>query len=358
MLSLLRTSALILLGLILTACSSEDDLASKKKKGRPAQLVAAATVATQPIAHSSKLTGTLRAKSKARIFNQEEGAILSIAVHEGASVKQGDVLISMDDKLLRAQYDKARANRKQASDDLQRQTKLRKRKLVSEEELNRAKTSFDVADAEEKLLNTRLGYTRIKAPHDGVISQRLVEPGDVVPKYTHLLSLIDTTALLTEVSVSELLLPALQLGSQVDIRIDALGDTIHTGRILRIHPALDAATRRGTVEVVLDMPPAGAQPGQLSRVTLHTAEQTRRVIPFVALRRDNKGEYVFIIDENNKAARRDVRTGLRIADRIEVLEGLEDKQRVITRGFLGLKTGRSVRTGGTKSTNKKKPAAG
>lgn len=353
MLSLLRTGTLILLGIVLVACSSDNNPGGKKKKARPAQLVAAEKVVSLPLAHSSKLTGTLRALSKVRIFNQEEGAILRIAIHEGAAISQGDVLIEIDDKLLRAQYDKARATRKQANDDLQRQTKLRKRKLVSEEDLNRAKTAFDVADAEEKLLNTRLGYTRIKAPHDGIISQRLVEPGDVVPKYTHLLTLIDTTALLTEVSISELLIPALQVGSQVDVRIDALGDKIHSGRILRIHPALDAATRRGTVEVVLDNPPAGAQPGQLCRVTLHTAEQTRRVIPFVALRRDNKGEYVFIIDDNNKAARRDIRSGLRIGDRIEVLEGLENNQRVITRGFLGLKPGRMVRTVNKKS----KPAA-
>lgn len=358
MLSLLRTGTLVLLGVSLLACSTEQNPAAKKKKTRPAQLVAAAEVESRPLAHASRLTGTLRAKSRVRIFNQEEGAILAIAIHEGDAVKQGDVLIEMDDKLLRAQFDKARANRKQASDDLDRQIKLRKRKLVSEEELNRAKTTFDVADAEEKLLSTRLGYTRVQAPGNGIISQRLIEPGDVVPKYTHLLTMIDTTALLTEVSVSELLLPALKVGSVVDVRIDALGDQMHSGRILRIHPALNATTRRGTVEIVLDNPPAGAQPGQLCRVTLQAAEQTRRVIPFIALRRDNQGEYVYRISKDNKVERAAVRSGLRIGELVEILEGLEDKQRVVTRGFLGLKAGNKVRTADQKPAGMKKAEAG
>lgn len=341
----------------LLGCADDPGQVGKKKKGRPAQLVAAAQVESRPLAHASRLTGTLRARSKVRIFNQEEGAILSIAIHEGAAVKQGDVLIEMDDKLLRAQYDKARANRKQASDDLNRQAKLRKRKLVSEEDLNRAKTSFDVADAEEKLLSTRLGYTRVQAPSDGIISERLIEPGDVVPKYTHLLTLIDTRALLTEVSVSELLIPALSVGDKVGVRIDALGETMHTGRILRIHPALNATTRKGTVEIILDEPPADARPGQLCRIELRTSEQLRRVIPFLALRRDNQGEYVFLITSENKVERASVRSGLRIGDMVEILEGLQDGQRVVTRGFLGLKPGKSVRTADQKTPGKNKEAA-
>jgi membrane fusion protein (multidrug efflux system) len=358
MLSLLRTGTLVLLGVSLLACSSEPKPAGKTKKPRPAQLVAAAKVESRPLAHASRLTGTLRAKSRVRIFNQEEGAILAIAIHEGDAVKQGDVLIEMDDKLLRAQYDKARANRRQARDDLDRQTKLRKRKLVSEEELNRAKTTFDVADAEEKLLSTRLGYTRIQATSDGIISQRLVEPGDVVPKHTHLLTLIDTSALLTEVSVSGLLLPALQIGGNVNVRIDALGDQMLSGRILRIHPALNATTRRGTVEIVLDDPPVGAIPGQLCRVTLQTTEQTRRVIPFIALRRDNQGEYVFRISKDNKVERAAIRSGLRIGDRVEILEGLQDGERVVMRGFLGLKPGTAVRTTDQKPVTNNNPTAG
>ncbi len=358
MLSLLRTGTLVLLGTTLLACSSGQNPAGKTKKPRPAQLVAAAEVESRPLAHASRLTGTLRAKSRVRIFNQEEGAILAIAIHEGDVVKKGDVLIEMDDKLLRAQYDKARANRRQASDDLERQTKLRKRKLVSEEELNRAKTTFDVADAEEKLLSTRLGYTRIQAPSDGIISERLIEPGDVVPKYSHLLTLIDNSALLTEVSVSELLIPALSVGDKVGVRIDALGDTMFSGRILRIHPALNATTRKGTVEIILDEPPADARPGQLCRIELRTSEQLRRVIPFLALRRDNQGEYVFVITDDNKVERANVRSGLRIGDMVEILEGLVDNQRVVTRGFLGLKPGKSVRTADQKTPARKKSAAG
>jgi membrane fusion protein (multidrug efflux system) len=258
----------------------------------------------------------------------------------------------MDDKLLQADLNKAIATRKQAAQDVSRLTRLRKRKLVAEEEMLRASTALEVAQAEELSLATRLGYTRIQAPISGLVSARFVEPGDVVPKYTHLLTLIDTSKLLTEVAVSELLMPGLQIDDAVEIQIDALGKQIFMGRILRIHPALDAATRRGTIEVILDAPPAEARPGQLCRVTLQGKAQLRNTISYNALRRDNEGEFVYVIDADNRAQRRTVQTGLRFTDRVEVLHGLAENERVIVRGFLGLKAGKKVRTAAQQAANK------
>jgi membrane fusion protein (multidrug efflux system) len=258
----------------------------------------------------------------------------------------------MDDKLLQAELNKAIATRKQAAQDVSRLTRLRKRKLIAEEEMLRATTALDVAKAEELSLATRLGYSRIHAPINGLISKRLVEPGDVVPKYTHLLTIIDTSKLLTEVAVSELLMPGLQIDDPVEIQIDALGKQTFMGRILRIHPALDAATRRGKIEVILDDPPVDAQPGQLCRVSLRGKLRQRNTIPYNALRRDNEGEFVYVIDADSRAQRRAVQTGLRFTDRVEVLHGLAENERVIVRGFLGLKPGKKVRTAAQQAANK------
>ncbi len=93
---------------------------------------------------------------------------------------------------------------------------------------------------------------------------------------------------------------------------------VYQGRITRIHPSLDPVTRRGTIEVELEPVPDGAAPGQLCRVELTTHASRRRVIPFVALRRDEQSEYVFILDSENKAQRVNVKSGLRLAELVEI----------------------------------------
>jgi membrane fusion protein (multidrug efflux system) len=337
---------------LLAGCT--DDTANKKKKRTsPAQLVELTQVSTETIRHSTQRTGTLRARTEVKLFNQEEGTLTELPFHEGTVVKKGDVLIRIDDNLLRAELDKAHATRNQAEQDLARLKKLRGKRLVAEDELARAHTALDVARADERLLQTRIGYTQVHAPINGVISQRLAEPGLVVTRHTHLLTIIDTSTLITEVAVSELLLPGLSNGDDVEVSIDALPNQSFMGKILRIHPSLNVATRTGIVEIVLDPAPPGAVPGQLCRVRLESPAQARLLIPFSALRRDQEGEYVFVVNDENKAMRTAVRSGLRIQEKIEILEGLEDGQRLVVKGFLGLKHGKAVRTAAPPAAGKK-----
>jgi len=127
------------------------------------------------------------------------------------------------------------------------------------------------------------------------------------------------------------------------VRIDALGDRVFEGRIVRIFPNLDPLTRRGTIEVEIDPVPEGAAPGQLCRVELNTHAARRQVIPYAALRRDTTSEYVFLVDAESRAQRVDVESGLRLADKVEIRQGLQDGQPVVTRGFLGLASGKTVK---------------
>ena len=314
----------------------------KTKSPRQAITVTAITVQAEPAAQTLIRTGTLRARKSVRLHSQEEGRVLELPVFEGDRVPAGALLVRMDDRLLQAELNKAEANQRQASDDYARIQRLAARKLISDDEQHRAKTQLQVAEAEVTLLKTRLGYTRITAPFAGVVSERNVEPGDAVPRFAHLVSLIDPQSLITEVAVSELVLPNLAVGLPVEVRIDALGSAIHQGRITRVHPTVDAGTRQGIVEIALDPVPGGAQAGQLCRVHLPGELRERRMIPLPALRRDHEGEYVYTIDAENTALRRPVVSGSAIDDRVEILDGLRDGDRIITRGFIEVSAGKPV----------------
>jgi membrane fusion protein (multidrug efflux system) len=306
-------------------------------------LVETAPVTSDSLSVVRTRTGTLRALREVKIHTQEEGRITALPVYEGDRVEAGDVLVKLDDALIKAQLARAAATRKQAQQNLKRLQELRGKKLVSEDEYTRALTQLEVSEADEQLLKTRLGYTTIESPLTGVVSERLSELGNVAERYQHLLTISDPSSLVTQLPVSELILPDLAVGDVSRVRIDALGDRVYEGHITRIYPTLDPLTRRGTIEVEIAPVPAGAAPGQLCRVELSTHAARRRVIPFSALRRDDKSEYVFILDGEGRAQRVEVSSGLRLAEKVEITQGLEDGQQVITRGFLGLISGKPVK---------------
>ncbi len=330
---------------LLAGCSvvsAPEQNAKAKAKSRPEHLVEVSAAEQAAVTSAYRRNGTLTARRVARIHVQEQGRIVELPWFEGDQVKAGALLLRLDDALLRAELDKARATSRQARADLARMQNLVKRSAASKDELERSRTGLDVAEAEQRMLETRLGYMRLEAPFDAVVSERRVEPGDVVATHTHVLTLLDPASLVVELPVSELLLPHLQLDDPAEVRIDALGDRAFAGRILRIHPALDRNTRQGIVEVALAPIPAGARAGQFARVTLSTARVSRLLIPFPALQRDREGEFVYRLDGDGKARRSPVRSGLRAAERVEILEGLEAGDRIVIRGFLGLTDGKSV----------------
>jgi len=334
-----RFCIIFLLSLLFVAGCSDEEQHKAKNKAKKVEIT---TVVRRPIGVTRIISGTLEAIEIVEIFNQEQGRILQIPYYEGDSVEKDAVLVALDGSLIQAQLDKASASLKQARLDLKRQNRLIKNKLTSEDELARAKTKVDETAAEVNLLKTRLAHTRVRAPFAGVISNRYKSPGDVVPLHSHILTLIAPHSLKARFHVSEILLSHLEKGAPVSLRIDALGDKLHPARILRVHPVVDPLSRQGIVEAKLDPVPDGAVPGQLARLYLATETTPLRTIPLAALRHNPQGEYVFRVDAQDKTRITHVKTGLQLSGRVEILDGLQVGDKVITRGLAGLRDGKKV----------------
>jgi RND family efflux transporter MFP subunit len=331
--------------LLFSACGPGQEAtdATQRERRTSEHLVATVTTARAPVSARHERPGTLRLRRLVRLYSQEEGRITELEVFEGDRVQQGQLLVRLEDDLLTAELDKARANRAQALLDVEQLEGLVERSAASEAEVAQARTALAVADAELRILQTRLAYTRISAPFNGIITERLVEPGDFVTKNTHLLTLADPASMIAEVYVSELVLPHVAVGDPVEIRIDALAGQRFPGTILRIHPTLSETSRQAKVEVRFAQIPAGARAGQFIRAELTTAAVPRLLIPFRALRQDRDGQFVWVVGADSKAVKRVVESGLRIADDIEILSGLEAGEQVVTRGFLGLAEGKAIK---------------
>ncbi|WP_432697267.1 efflux RND transporter periplasmic adaptor subunit [Marinobacterium sp. YM272] len=331
----------LMAALVLAGCEQKEAPAVQKKQAPRAHLVEVVQVHPQQLALERSRPGTLRSERRVEIHTQEEGRITELPYYPGDTVRRGELVASLDDQLLRAELTRARAERREAQQNLQRLRDLAGKGLVSREELLGRETAADVAAADVSLLETRLSYTRMEAPFDAVVTERLSEPGNVAERYDHLLTLADPSSLVVDVNLSELVLAQLQVGDPVAVLIDALGQQPQPALVSRIYPQIDPVTRRGTLEIRLAPAPAGARAGQFVRVELKTAVRQRLTVPFSALRYDNEA-FLYVINDEEQAERRVIRTGSRLGGSIEVLEGLVSGERVVTRGFLGLTPGKAV----------------
>ncbi len=370
---------------LLQSCT-ETGKTSKKRRHSRSHLVTVYTIKPAPIILTTTRTGTIGLKRRVKLFSQEEGEITQLVVDRGDTVKKNALLVKIDDSLITVLLAKATATREQARQNLGRNQRLSRKQLVSKDQLIKAQTSYKIATADEMLLKIRIRNTRIIAPFAGIISDRLADQGDVVAKHRHVLTLIDPSTYIINVKISELLIPHYQVNDSVDIQVDALGSIKYQGKIVRIHPTIDPATRQGTLEIKMNVAiPKGIKAGQLSRITLSSHPRTGLSIPFNSLRRDKEGEFVYIVtprkikqtkhplhnkitskktvasgENKNQTShtnsskysqpsaphltvkRHKVRSGLRHGTLVEIPEGLQPQMKIVDRGFLGLRPGKSI----------------
>lgn len=342
---LLLIPLLILSGLITGACDktgNAGNAGSRQVKQAPPHVVETTRARSQSVQSKLTTSGTIEAGTRVRLYNEVSGKIRYLPYHEGDAVAAHTIVIGLDDDVIQAELDKATASREQAKIDYDRLMKLKKQ-LASDEEIARAHTAYDIAVADEKLQQTRLNKTVIKAPFDGIITERHYEPGDVVPMHSHILSMIDPESLQVKIHLAEHWIPLIQSGDSVDVQIDALADSIHAGQIKRIHPTIDASTRKGTVEIEFQPAPFGAQAGQLARVYLKTRPADKLVVPAHALHHDSAGAYIYVVNEESEASKIYVQKGVQFGEVIEITSGLNANDAIVTKGFNGLRHGKKVK---------------
>ncbi|MCK5696625.1 MAG: efflux RND transporter periplasmic adaptor subunit [Gammaproteobacteria bacterium] len=341
----------VFLLIVFTAMNSACDapIAEKKRSARSLPVVEVAQAEMQLLNHTLTLTGTLQPRRTIHVYNQAPGMLLKLPYYQGDSVQAGDLLAQLDDTIIKADYNKAHATLKQAQIDYGRLQKLAKNNLTSKELLERANTKIRLDQSDYNLQQKRLSYTRIKAPWQGVISERLVESGDVLPLHTHFMSLIDISNLKMTLSLSELHISQIKIGDTIHYQIDALGKQTWSGEIERIFPEINAQTRKGIVELKLTPVPEGAKPGQLARIHLLTAKENVLVIPLSGIRYDQQGAYVFVVNNDMTIQRTNIITGKKYAQQMEILEGLNINDMIVQKGLFGLRSGKKVNILNTKA---------
>jgi RND family efflux transporter MFP subunit len=350
-----RATILALLGLsLLTACSGE------KPTPTPApELVRDVTLFTAhrtTVSDFVEATGTVRASQSAQLSSQVMGTITRVNVHEGDRVRRGEVLITIDEAQQRAAYSGANAGLQASQENIaaanadyalaestmKRYQMLYDKKSVSPQEFDEVKARMAAAKARRDAAHagrtqaeagvsqasTAMGFTKIRAPFDGLVTAKLADAGAIATPGIPLLIVEDPGHFRLEATVDESKMGAVRLGEAAPVVIDALGEQAIAGKVVQIVPAADPASRTFTVKIDL---PANSQirSGLFGRARFARGERQSIFVPQTAVLSRGQLQAVYVVGKDQAASLRYVTLGAASAQQIEVLSGLEAGDQVI-----------------------------
>ena len=319
--------------------------AGAKGPGGPVS-VEVARVATTTVQEDVDAVGTLRSNESVVVRPEISGRIERLNFTEGAAVQKGQVIVALDDSVPAAELAQARANLALAESNYQRTQELEKQKFVSATAKDQALNGLRVAQANVQLAEARLAKTKIVAPFGGVIGIRQVSAGDYVKEGQDLVTLEDIAALKVDFRVPEQLLAALRPGQAVEMGSDALPGRKYVATVDAIDPLVDQAGRAVLLRARLRNSDGQLRPGMFVRTRLIMSQrQNALTVPEEALVPVGADQFVYrVID--GKAQRVKIRTGVRRAGAVEVVEGLAAGDTIVTAGQLKLRDGVPVAAGG------------
>ena len=294
--------------------------------------------------------GTLAARREMPVgVVGEGGRVVSVPVDAGDWVRQGQVLAVIDRSVQNqqaqsaaAQIQVAQADADLAQSNLERALQLVERGFISKADVDRLTATRDaavarvkVAEAQLRELQARNARLNIIAPASGLLLERNVEPGQTVSGGSPPLFRIakgGEMEMLAEVSESQL--ASLSLGVPAEV-VPTGTEKQFVGQVWQLSPVIDPQNRQGTARIALSYAPE-LRPGGFATATINSGTVVAPVLPESAVLSDNDGAYVFVIDNENKAVRRSIRTGMVTSQGITIAEGLDGSEKVVLRagGFL------------------------
>jgi RND family efflux transporter MFP subunit len=284
--------------------------------------------------------GTVSSRLVANVAPRVMARVLEVFVSAGATVQAGDPLMRLDDRELRARSEQARAalaaaeaQARQAEADDRRTRALFAKQAATQQDLDaataRAKaTGAQVAQARDAVneVSVLLGETNVRAPFDGVVAARLVDPGDMASPGKPVAIVHDPHTVRLEVRVGEQCAAHVTVGRDLPARIDTLGQEVPT-RIEEVAPMADPATRTFLVKATLPSDPA-LRPGTFGSLRVPCGRHSALLIPKAAVSRTGQLETVQLV-VNDTVRVRHVRSGKEYGEQIEILSGLKEGARVL-----------------------------
>lgn len=388
-------AAALALSLSAAGCS-KTETAQARGRDTAAKPVKVEAVKAETMKRAVELVGTLAAVDQVTISSEADGKVSRILADLGDRVKAGQTLIQVDREKQQYNFDqqraslekalaqlgapdpqhlpeaektpdvqKANADLAQAKQAYERANALFKRTLIPQQTLDDAATtlqskqasydlslqnaknlraSIQASEASMKLADRQLRDTEIRAPFDGIVEKRLVNLGELVKTQMPVMAIVRVDPLKVVAEIPEKMAPWIKDGQPVQLHVDAYPDRTFVGKVSRISPAVNTATRAFPFEALVPNQDATLKPGTFARVHIESGKlDTVLTLPYSAMQYRYGVNRVFLI-EGDKLTVRELKVGDRLGDRIEILSGLKAGDRVAANDIDKLADGQKITT--------------
>ncbi len=299
--------------------------------------VAVVEVFTREVPQEAVYTSTVQAYAKNNIAPQMAGRITKINVEIGDFVKEGQILAEID----KAQLLQAQLQLQNQEVELQRLKSLYEAGGLSQSDYDAIQMQYNVLKTQVENL---IENTTLRSPINGVVTARNYDVGDMYAMSMPIFTVEQIVPVKLLVGISESDYSKVKKGDSVQITADAIPGKTFYGKVNRIYPTVDPATRTFTVEVKVDNNYKTLRPGMFVRATINFGVNNNVVIPDVAVvKQQGSGErFVYVLNEDNTVTYQKVVLGRRMGTEYEVLEGISNGAKVVTGGQIRLKDGIKV----------------
>ena len=338
--TIFRTIIIASAALLAAACGSN---AGKQTEQQAAAVVAedptvaVVEVFTREVPQEAVYTSTVQAYAKNNIAPQMAGRITKINVEIGDFVKEGQILAEID----KAQLLQAQLQLQNQEVELQRLKSLYEAGGLSQSDYDAIQMQYNVLKTQVENL---IENTTLRSPINGVVTARNYDVGDMYAMSMPIFTVEQIVPVKLLVGISESDYSKVKKGDSVSITADAIPGKTFYGKVNRIYPTVDPATRTFTVEVKVDNKYKTLRPGMFVRATINFGVNNNVVIPDVAVvKQQGSGErFVYVLNEDNTVTYQKVVLGRRMGTEYEVLEGISNGAKVVTGGQIRLKDGIKV----------------
>ncbi len=281
-------------------------------------------------------TAPIEAFAEADVIAKVDGEIREVLVEEGDDVTEGQVLARLDGDRLRLELNESRARLRKMERDFERNEDLREKGLLSEGDFEKLKYDLEALRASYNLASLELDYTQIRAPINGVISERYIKRGNTIEVGESLYRVTSFDPLVAYLHVPEREYRQISAGQPVGLEVDALNGPPIIASVTRVSPIVDPLT--GTFKITIEIrdEQRRIKPGMFARIgVVYDTRVNALQVPRSSIVEDLGETSVFVV-EDGIAVRRVVETGFSTRGMVEIVNGLNDEDDVITVGQVGL----------------------
>jgi len=348
-------AALVTAALTAVGCNSKNDAtAGQKTDAKPAAQpaaqaakpmglpVRAVPVEVGKVSDEVTAVGSLLAEESVIIRPEIDGRIVSLHFQEGQAVAAGTRLVSLENSEFDAQAAAVRADLKTEEQRLARTRELHQQNFISKDALDVQLGAVDRLKAHLAEAESRVAKSVIRAPFSGTVGLRMVSPGAYVKAGADIVRLESIGTIKADFRIPELYMSKLGSNQEIVVRLDAYPGEEFRGRIYAVEPVVDEQTR--TILMRARIPNKGnkLKPGMFVRVAVTLANRPNAIIvPEQAIWPQGQDNFVFRVVDG-KAALTKIQIGNRQPGRVEIVQGLNATDTVVTEGQIKLRDGAPV----------------